>query len=30
MDWKGARGVGWVGKVCDLWKLMLESAKDRF
>jgi hypothetical protein len=30
LDWKGARGMVWVGKVSHLWKVMLESAKGRF
>jgi hypothetical protein len=30
MDWKGAQGMVWEGKVSHLRKVMLESAKDRF
>jgi hypothetical protein len=29
-EWKGARGMVWVGKVSHLRKVMLESAKYRF
>jgi hypothetical protein len=30
LDWRGARGMVWDGKVSHLWQVMLESAKERF
>jgi hypothetical protein len=30
LDWKGARGMVWDGKVSHLWKVMLKSVKHRF
>jgi hypothetical protein len=29
-DWKGTRGMLWVGNVSHLQKVMLKSANDRF